>query len=97
MSEPRPRYEMTLRDLRQACPLLAKIEVLGHGPSVAGCQHVPGTEQLVGYNAAGEIVVRAKGKVTPALVKKFRDSYQTAVAVGIIKRPIPTEQEPHTK
>jgi hypothetical protein len=38
--------------------------------------------------------VRVKGKVTPASVQKFRNLYQHAVAAGILKPSIPTEQEP---
>jgi hypothetical protein len=89
----RKPYQLTLADLRQACPLLKSIEVTGHGPEY-GCSHsTPGTEQLIGKNARGEIVVRVKGKVTPAKVKEFRDLYQHAVSVGIIKPA--TEEEPH--
>ncbi len=77
-------YKLTLADLRQTCRLLDKIEVLGDGSR---------NEEIVGRNKAGEIVVRAKGKVTPAKVEQFRNSYQHAVSVGIIK-PQP-EEEPH--
>jgi hypothetical protein len=92
MSKP---YKLTLADLRKACPLLATIEVTGHGPEY-GCSHsMPGTEELVGKNQRGEIVVRVKGKVSPANVQKFRNSYQFAVSAGVIKKPsIPTEEEP---
>jgi len=80
----RKPYQLTLADLRLHCGLLTKIEVLGSGKE----------ERLVGRNAAGEIVVQSKpGKVTPAKVTEFRDSYQHAVAVGIIKPP--AEEEPH--
>jgi len=79
------RYQLTLADLRNNCRLLAAIEVIGHGPEY-GCSHsTKGTEQLVGKNAAGEIVVRVKGKVTPTNVIKFRNEYQRAVAAGILK------------
>lgn len=91
MSRP---YQLTLADLRNACPLLANIEVIGGSPSVAGCQYVKGNEQLIGRNAAGTIVVRSKpGKVTPEKVKQFRNDYQIAVAAGIIKRFTPAGQE----
>jgi hypothetical protein len=85
MSEPRPRYELTLRDLRAYCRGLAKVEVEGHGS----------TEELVGRDAGGFAIVRVKGRVMPATVKKFRNSYQTAVAAGIIKLPPPQEMRPH--
>jgi len=71
----RKPYALTLGDLRCYCGLLSSIEVLGTGDA----------EQLVGKNAAGEIVVRVKGKVTPATVNKFRYEYGRAVAAGIIK------------
>jgi hypothetical protein len=87
----RTPYQWTLADLRRDCPLLAKIEVIGHGPSVAGCQTVKGTEELIGRNHLGEIVVRVKGKVTPANVKKFRDTYGNAKAAGILKPRQPKE------
>lgn len=92
---PRGVYPMTLQNLRADCPLLKSVEVVGHGPEL-GCSHsTPGTEALVGKNAAGEIVVRVKGKVTPGNVIKFRDEYQRAVVAGIIKKhSIPIEQEP---
>lgn len=81
----RKPYQLTLADLRQYCTLLAKIEVIG-GDTKA--------EQLVGRNAAGEVVVRSKpGKVTPARVTEFRDAYQRAVTEGIIKRFTPAGQE----
>lgn len=86
-------YQTTLADLRRSCPLLATIEVIGFGSSVAGCQYVKGTEELVGRNALGEVVVRAKGKVTPAKIQQFRNDYQHAVSAGIIKPK--TEEEPH--
>jgi hypothetical protein len=87
-------YKLTLQDLRLQCPLLHSIEVIGHGPEY-GCSHsTPGTEALIGKNAGGEIVVRVKGKVTPSKIRDFRDAYQMAVARGIIKPSIPTEQEP---
>lgn len=95
MSEPRPRYPMTLADLRQYCRHLATIEVIGHSSSFAGCSFVKGTEELVGRNAAGEIMVRVKGKVTPGNVIKFRNSYEAAVAAGIIKPPAPKEISAH--
>jgi hypothetical protein len=81
MSKP---YQLTLADLRLSCRLLAKIEVLGDGSR---------NEEIVGRNDAGEIVVRVKGKVTPAKVQQFRNTYQHAVSAGIIKPP--TEEEPH--
>ncbi len=87
------RYELTLADLRRYCRLLVSIEVIGHGPEYSCSHSTPGTEELIGKNAAGEIVVRVKGKVTPANVKKFRDTYQSAVAAGIIKPP--PEEEPN--
>ena len=80
MSEPPSPYTITLRDLRQGCPLLDVVAVFDGG--------------LIGKNAAGEVVVRVTGKVTPRLIKQFRDVYQTAVAAGIIKRFTPIEQEP---
>lgn len=79
-------YRMTLADLRLACPLLAKIEVAGEDSK---------SEQLVGRNAKGEVAVRAKGKVTPAKIQQFKNDYQHAVAVGIIKRFTQEEEEPH--
>lgn len=88
MSQP---YKMTLADLRAHCKLLASIEVVGHGSSVAGCQYVKGTEEMLGKNAAGEILLRVKGKITPARVVEFRNAYQGAVAAGIIKAPAPRE------
>jgi len=72
----RKPYALTLADLRHYCHLLASIDVLGGGSK---------DEELVGKNAQGEIIVRVKGKVTPAKVTKFRDTYQAAVAAGIIK------------
>lgn len=79
-------YQLTLQDLRRSCPLLKTIEVGGGGSKA---------EELVGRNHLGEIVVRQKGKVTPALVIKFRDAYTHAVTAGLIKAPpIPVEQEP---
>ena len=81
----RKSYPFTLADLRQQCPGLASIEVIGHGPEY-GCSHsTPGTEQLIGKNAAGETVVRVKGPITPANVEKFRKEYSRAVVAGIIK------------
>jgi hypothetical protein len=77
-------YKLTLADLRTSCPLLATIEVAGEDSK---------SEQLVGRNALGEVVVRAKGKVTPAKIQQFRNAYQHAVSAGIIK-PKP-EEEPH--
>ena len=85
MSDTPSKYNVTLRDLRQYCRLLAKIEVTGHGSSVAGCQFVKGTEELVGRNAAGEIIVRVKGPITPKKTIEFRRLYQLAVAAGILK------------
>jgi hypothetical protein len=85
MSDTPSKYNVTLRDLRQYCRLLAKIEVTGHGSSVAGCTFVKGTEELVGRNAAGEIVVRVKGPITPKKTIEFRRLYQLAVAAGILK------------
>lgn len=82
----RKPYQLTLADLRMACPLLKSIDVLGGGSK---------SEELTGRNALGEVVVRVKGKVTPARVEEFRNTYQHAVAVGIIKPSIPTEEEPH--
>lgn len=88
-------YPVTLEGLRRDCPLLAKIEVIGRGSDVQGCTYVKGTEQLVGRNARGEIIVQSTpGTVTPAKVKKFTNDYQHAVAVGIIKR-FTQEEEPH--
>ena len=81
----RKPYAMTLADLRIYCKLLHSIEVIGHSSSVAGCQHVKGTEELVGRNAAGEIIVRVKGPITPKKTIEFRRLYQQAVAAGIIK------------
>lgn len=75
MSEPRPRYPMSMHELRQRCPLLASVDV---APDSLG-------SGIMGKNAAGEIVIHAKGKITPKLVTVFRESYQHAVHVGIIK------------
>lgn len=81
----RKPYKYTLADLRRECAGLASIEVTGHGPEY-GCSHsTPGTEQLVGKNVAGDIVVRVKGKVTPGNVERFRTEYSRAKAAGIIK------------
>lgn len=81
----RKPYQWTLADLRRECPLLAKIEVAGVNSK---------TEELIGRDAAGTIVVRSKpGKVTPEKVKQFRNDYQIAVAAGIIKRFTPAGQE----
>jgi hypothetical protein len=86
-------FKLTLADLRRSCPLLASIEVTGFGPEYrCSGPSAPGTEQLIGKNARGEVVVRVKGKVTPAKVQQFRNSYQHAVSAGIIKPPI--EEEP---
>jgi hypothetical protein len=94
MSEPRARYRLTRADLSRMCPLLAKIEVLGHSSSVEGCQHVKGTERLVGRNHAGDIIVQTSaGTISNAKLSKFYEDYKTAVASGILK-PQP-EQEPH--
>lgn len=82
MSEPVSRYTVTMRDLRARCPLLASIEVVE-------------PEGLIGKNHVGEIVVRAKGRITPRLIEQFRNTYQTAVSAGLIKQPIPIEEEPH--
>jgi len=104
MSDPRPRYAMTLAELRRHCHLLASIDVAGSGRR----------EGLIGKNAAGEILVQVWGvKVTPKLVEKFKDEYHRARAAGVL-RPvpapvvqaappaaeaavddIPTEEEPH--
>ncbi len=80
MSAPPPKYRMTMADLKGACALLAKIEVRGEIKS----------EQIVGLNSLGEIVVRVKGKVTPGNVIKFRNEYQRAKAAGIIKETKPS-------
>lgn len=81
----RKPYQLTLAELRLACPLLAKIEVGGQDSK---------SEQLLGRNASGEIIVCSiPGKVTPAKIAKFRNDYQHAVAVGIIKR-FTQEEEP---
>jgi hypothetical protein len=72
MSEPPNKYTITLRDLRGGCPLLASITVTE-------------PEGLAGRSLAGELVIQCKGRITPALVKKFRDAYQRAVHEGIIK------------
>jgi hypothetical protein len=77
-------YQTTLADLRRSCPLLTTIEVAGQDSK---------SEQLVGRNPLREVVVRDKGKGIPAKVKEFRDAYQHAVSVGIIKPK--TEEEPH--
>lgn len=79
-------YPLALEGLRRDCPLLAKIEVAGEDSK---------SEQLVGRNALGEVVVRAKGKVTPAKIQQFKNDYQHAVAMGIIKRFTQEEEEPH--
>ncbi len=76
MSEPRPKYFVTLRDLRDRCRLLASVEVgmaaLGGG--------------LIGKDASGKVVIHVKGQnITPRLVREFQDSYQMAVSHGIIK------------
>jgi hypothetical protein len=81
MSKP---YQLTLADLRHSCPLLKSIEVAGKDSK---------SEQLVGRNGLGEVVVRTKGKVSPASVMKFRNEYQRAVSAGIIKPPV--EEEPN--
>lgn len=88
---PRP-YPMTLAELRLHCRLLATIEVTGAPSSVQGLRYVRGTEALVGKNAGGEVLIKVKGAITPAKVREFRDSYERAVAVGIIKPA--TEKEP---
>lgn len=82
MSNP---YRMTMEDLRRSCTGLASIEVTGYSSSIQGCQFVKGTEEMVGKNAAGEIVLRVKGKVTAAKVVEFNNAYQQAVKAGIIK------------
>lgn len=79
----RKPYQMTLADLRQFCRLLKNVEVLGGGSK---------DEELVGRNRLDEIVVRARGKVTPAKVQQFKNAYQHAVSAGIIKPA--TEEEP---
>lgn len=75
MSGRRP-YQMTLQDLRKHCRLLVHIEVIG-----GGSKH----EELIGKNYLGEIVVRVRGKITPARVKEFNKAYTFAVAKGLIK------------
>jgi hypothetical protein len=84
------QYKWTLADLRKSCPLLDKIEVIGHSSSVAGCQYVKSTEELVGRNHLGEIVVRVKGTKTPSQ-QLFRDRYQVQVAAGMLKKHEPTK------
>lgn len=75
-------YPKTLSELRRDCPLLQSIEVAGASSK---------DEELIGKNHLGEIVVRAKGKITPAKVQQFRNAYQYAVTAGIIK-PKPQEE-----
>lgn len=74
MSEPRPRYTITIDRLRRLCPLLASITV---GP----------LDNLIGRSFTGEIVVQTEPykKVTPGQVTLFQDRYQYAVAKGLIK------------
>jgi hypothetical protein len=87
-------YQLTLADLRRSCPLLKSIDVVGGNEALSTGRSLGGREEeLVGKNAAGEIVVRVKGKVTPAKVQQFRNTYQHAVSAGIIKPPV--EEEPH--
>lgn len=71
------RYKLTRAELERTCHLLAKIEVVG-----ADSKH----EKLIGRNHAGEIVVQSTpGKVTPSKLDQFLESYNRAVARGIIK------------
>ena len=76
MSEPRPRFPVTIDNLRHRCPLLASVEV---GMAARG-------GGLIGKDAAGQTVVHVKGQnITPRLVQEFQNSYQLAVHAGIIK------------
>lgn len=84
----RKPYPMTMAELRRNCPGLASIEVVGFGPQYqCSGPSTPGTEAIVGKDAAGTVVIRVKGKATPANVEKFSNEYQRAVAAGIIKTP----------